>query len=265
MATAFKKGSKTVAGMVHVGALPGTPAARHSLDEIIATAISESQFYRDAGFDAVIVENMHDRPYLRRDAVGPEITAAMAVITREVKAACGLTVGVQILAAANRQAMAAARAGGADFVRAEGFVFGHVADEGWIDSDAGDLLRYRKAIGAENVRVFTDIKKKHSAHAVTADVSLGETARAAQFFGSDGLIVSGAATGEATAPEDLRAVAGASPESVLIVGSGVTAATVAQQLSLADAVIVGSDIKRDGRWENAIDADRLAAFIRAAR
>ena len=48
-----------------------------------------------------------------------------------------------------------------DFIRAEGFVFSHIGDEGFIDSCAADLIRYRKAIGAENVKIFTDIKKKH--------------------------------------------------------------------------------------------------------
>ena len=64
-------------------------------------------------------------------------------------------------AGANREALAVAKAAGADFVRVEGFVFSHVGDEGWMDSCAGDLLRYRRNIGADNVLVFTDIKKKH--------------------------------------------------------------------------------------------------------
>lgn len=50
---------------------------------------------------------------------------------------------------------------GLDFIRAEGFVFSHVADEGIINACAGDLLRYRKQIGAENIQIFADIKKKH--------------------------------------------------------------------------------------------------------
>ena len=65
-----------------------------------------------------------------------------------------------------------------------------------IESTAGALLRYRRAIGAANVRVFADIKKKHSAHAITADVPLAETAKAAEFFLADGVIVTGTATGE---------------------------------------------------------------------
>lgn len=110
----------------------------------------------------------------------------MAVIGSEVRHASGLPLGVQILAGANLAAMAVAHACGASFVRVEGFVFAHVADEELIESSAGELLRYRRAIGADAVRVFADIKKKHSAHAITADVDLAETARAAEFFQADG-------------------------------------------------------------------------------
>ena len=65
------------------------------------------------------------------------------------------------LQGANKEAVAVAQAVEADFVRVEGFVFSHVGDEGWMDSCAGDLLRYRKAIGADDILIFTDIKKKH--------------------------------------------------------------------------------------------------------
>lgn len=50
---------------------------------------------------------------------------------------------------------------GLRYIRCEGYTFSHIGDEGWIDSCAGELLRYRKQIEAENVCVFTDIKKKH--------------------------------------------------------------------------------------------------------
>lgn len=68
---------------------------------------------------------------------------------------------LQVLAAGNKEAIAIAHAAGFDFIRCEGFVFGHVADEGYIDSCAGPLLRFRKTIGAENVQIYCDIKKKH--------------------------------------------------------------------------------------------------------
>ena len=251
---------RALIGMIHVGALPGTPSAHESIEAIAKRAASEATVYHEAGFTAVAIENMHDRPYLR-GSVGPEITAAMTVIGREVKRACALPLGIQILAGANREALAAAHACGADFVRVEGFVFAHVADEGIIQSCAGELLRYRRAIGAERVLVFADIKKKHSAHAITADVSIAETAHAAELFLADGLIVTGSATGVETSPQDVAAAAGAAGLPILV-GSGLTAANISR-FSAAHGFIVGTSMKRDGRWELALDRDRVDAMARA--
>ena len=251
----------TVIGMIHVAALPGTPWHRASLAAIVAHALAEANIYRDAGIHALMLENMHDIPYVQQP--GTEVTAAMAVIAREVKRACpDLPLGVQILAGGNRAALAVALAAGADFIRAEAFVFGHVADEGYMDSCAGDLLRYRKAIGAEQIAIFTDIKKKHSAHAITADVDIVQTAQAAEFFLTDGLILTGATTGAAASVEELRAVAAVAQTPILI-GSGITAENLADYQPHADAVIVGSYVKQGGHWANAPDPARIRALMTA--
>src|SRR5262245_5272251 len=204
---------RALIGMLHLPALPGSPryqtdAKSTGLDAMAARAIDEARVYRDAGFHGLMIENMHDRPYLK-GAVGPETVAAMSVVGREVRRAVPLPLGVQVLAAANRDALAVALACGACFVRVEGYVFAHVADEGLIESDAGMLLRYRQQIGAGHVKVFVDVKKKHSSHAITADMSLAETAQAAEFAMADGVIVTGTSTGRATDPVDVNAVAAA--------------------------------------------------------
>jgi membrane complex biogenesis BtpA family protein len=251
---------RALVGVVHVGPLPGTPMAGMSLDAIVEQAIADARIYRDEGFTAIMVENMHDRPYLR-GRVGPEIVAAMTVIAREVKRDVSLPLGLQILAGANREALAAAHASGADFVRVEGFVFAHVADEGLIQSCAGELLRYRKQIGAERVLVMADIKKKHSAHAITADVSIEETAHAAELFLADGLVVTGPATGLAASPEEVRAVADAVQLPVLV-GSGITTDNL-PRFGHATGFIVGSSVKRGGRWDQPLDPANVRAMVRA--
>ena len=154
------KNSKAIVGMIHVSALPGTPSYRSPIKDIIAKAKFEAAVYADAGMDMIALENMHDVPYLKRE-VGPEITAAMAVVAHEVKQATGLPCGIQILAGANKAAFGAALAASLDFVRVEGFAFAHVADEGLMESDAGELLRYRRAIDAARIPIIADIKKKH--------------------------------------------------------------------------------------------------------
>jgi len=250
---------RALVGVVHTRALPGTPAGDQRIGQIVETAVAEARVYASAGFHGVLIENTHDRPYLK-GSVGPEIVAALAVIGHEVRNAAKLPLGVQVLAGANHAAIAVALACGASFVRVEGFVFAHVADEGIIESSAGSLLRYRRAIGADRIRVFADIKKKHSAHALTADVDLVETAKAAEFFLVDGVIVSGIATGEPTDASEVQAVAQAVGVPTLV-GSGVTPGNVHDYID-ADALIVGSSIKHGGIWSGAIDESRARELAR---
>jgi len=257
------KSAQPVVAMIHAGALPGTPASRHNLREIVAQAEREARLYRDAGVDGLLIENMHDTPYMRGQ-VGPEIVAAMTVVVAAVKKAVSLPTGLQILAAANREALAVAHATGLDFIRAEGFVFAHVADEGIIQSCAAELLRYRRAIGAEHVQIWADVKKKHSAHAVTVDVSIGETAYAVEFMRGDAVIVTGAFTGDAPRIDDIQATKKATRLAVFL-GSGVTAENVAELSAQADGFIVGSEFKVGGHWAGAVDGRRVRRFLRAAR
>lgn len=250
--------NKTIIGMVHVAALPGTPRHTKTIVEIISEAVRDAVMLAKGGADAIMIENMHDRPYLNR-SVGPEIVSAMTAVAVELRRKIELPLGIQILAGANKAALAVALTAGFEFIRAEGFVFGHLADEGWMNSDAGELLRYRKQIGAEKIKIFTDIKKKHSSHAISADVSIADTAKAAEFFLSDGVIVTGAATGEKASLEELKAVKQA-VEIPVIIGSGIDAGNIHEYWDLADAFIVGSSLKIDGKWENPVDINRVRAL-----
>ena len=245
--------------MVHVQALPGTPQNKLSIQEICDLAVKEAKQYQAAGVDAVMIENMHDIPYLKGN-VGPEIVAGMTAVARAVRKAIDLPLGIQILAGANREALAVAQAANFQFIRAEGFVFGHVADEGYIESCAGELLRYRKMIGAEEIKIYTDIKKKHSSHAITSDVDIDETALAAEFFMSDGLIVTGSSTGKAVYLHELKSLKDKVKTPVLI-GSGITAENIHQYWDFASAFIVGSHFKENGFWMNTVCNKRLTEFM----
>jgi uncharacterized protein len=255
------KSDKPVIAMIHVGALPGTPANGLKLADIETQAVREAKIYRVAGVHGLMLENMHDTPYLRGH-VGPEIVASMAIIARAVREASRLPCGIQILAAANTEAMAVAHAAGLDFIRAEGFAFAHVADEGVIQSSAAELLRYRRLIGADNVQVWADVKKKHSAHAITADVDIGETAHAVEFMRADAVIVTGAVTGDAPQRADVLAVKRKTRLPVYL-GSGVTAANLKQFFGAADGFIVGSEFKAGGHWSRAVDPKRVGRFMTA--
>ena len=245
--------------MIHVPALPGTPKNEKSISEIIEIAIEEANIYAECGIAAIMLENMHDVPYLNRE-VGPEITAAMTAIAREVKRSVDLPCGIQILAGANQVALAAALAAGCEFVRCEGFVFSHIADEGLMNADAGDLLRFRRKIGAEHIAIFTDIKKKHSSHAITSDLSISDFAKAAEFFLSDGIIITGKSTSEKAELSELKEIRESTKLPILI-GSGITAENISEYWSYADGFIIGSHFKEDGKWQNPVRGRAVRNFL----
>lgn len=245
--------------MIHVAALPGTPKNSLSIQQITDMVKQEASIYLDCGIDALMIENMHDVPYLKNN-VGPEIVASMTTIAVELRKMTDKPLGIQILAAANIQALAVAQAADFDFIRAEGFVYGHLADEGYIESCAGELLRYRKYLGADGIAIFTDIKKKHSSHALTSDISLAETVKTADYFLSDGIIVTGLSTGEAALVEDVKQARQATLLPVLI-GSGITAKNLNSYWKHADAFIVGSWLKLDGDWKNGVDYNRVILLM----
>lgn len=247
-------------GMVHVQALPGTPASRYSPAQIREMAVEEAQNLLDWGFDGIILENMHDTPYLNRK-VGPEITATLSIVAQAVRAVSHKPVGLQVLAGANLDALAIAHASQLDFIRAEGFVFSHIADEGQMDAQAGELLRFRRMIGADNVKILADIKKKHSAHAITADVDLAATAHAAEFFRADGIIITGTETGAEASLSEIEQAVNAVQIPVWV-GSGITAENVAPYAKLAQGLIVGSYLKKGGKWDQPLDETRARTLVK---
>jgi len=129
-----------------------------------------------------------------------------------------------------------------------------------MQPDAGELLRYRKYISAGHIAVFTDIKKKHASHQITADTDIRAHAKAAAFFLSDGVIVTGGETGEPARVEDLKAVREAAALPVLV-GSGLTADNLENYFPYADGFIVGSYFKEKGQWHRPVDEARVKAWM----
>jgi hypothetical protein len=222
------------------------------MSEVLDAAQRDAERLLEGGCDALLVENMGDLPYLGGWAL-PETVAAMALATGLV-ASMGAPVGVQLLAGANREALGVAAAAGASFLRVEGFAYAHVADEGWIDACAGELLRARRALGAA-IAIWADVRKKHAAHAVTADLSLAELARGTAFCGADAVVITGTATGQPTAAADVEAARAAGLP--VVVGSGVNEHDAGQLAGIADALIVGSSLKEGGDWRMPVATERV--------
>ena len=215
--------------------------------------------YADAGYDGIKVENMWDAPYTNRTC-GPEITAAVTMATkRVVDAAPECKVGAQIVAGCSEETLAAAFTAGAHFIRSECLVFSHIADEGLINANGAELMRYRKHMGMEDVQIFTDIQKKHSSHAITADLPLKEWAHNAEYALADGIIVTGSGNAQQTNADHIEQAKEGVTKIPVIVGSGVTPDTL-EHVWQADGFIVGSWLKKDHFWQNDLSQDNVQAL-----
>lgn len=249
--------------MIALRPLPGSPGYDGDDRAIFDQALSDLHEYLAAGVDAVVLENSHDLPYIKPPLPAAALTLVRR-IARAVRREFAGPVGLQLLEAANESALRIAAACDLDFIRVEGYVFAHIGGAGLIEGCAGKLLRLRRELGAEHIRVFGDVKKKHCSHALTGDLDIVDVVKQAEFFLVDGVIVTGPRTGEKPDVKELRRVRRAARGTVLI-GSGMTPETIATYLPLADIFIVGSTLRENGDFLGRLDPARLKRFVRAFR
>jgi membrane complex biogenesis BtpA family protein len=248
-------------GMVHVPPLPGSPRWEGSMERVVAAAVADARALVEGGMDALLVENHGDAPFTPA-RVEAATVASLAVVAHEVHRACPtVPLGINVLKNDARSAVAVACAVGARFIRVNVHAGAVLADQGIVQSDAHGTLRDRRLLGAD-VALFADVGGKHAVP--LAPVDLEQHAHDLLERGlADGLVVSGPATGAPTPLDVVKRVRGVAPRARLLVGSGVTAETAAAMLSVADGLIVGSSLKRDGRVGNPVDPERVRRLVRA--
>ena len=251
--------TKPVIGMVHIGALPGTPLFDPAVD-LVAAARADLLALQDAGFDAVMFGNENDRPY--EFNVDTASTATMAAIIGQLKSEITVPFGVNVLWDP-MSSVALGAATGAAFVR-EIFTGSYASDMGPWTPDAGKAMRYRDRLGRSDMAMLYNISAEF-AHSLDQR-SLPDRARSAVFSSiPDAILVSGQITGEAAAMSDLEAVKAVLPDIAVMANTGVKHDTVADVLAVADGCIVGSSLKIDGDTWKAIDPDRAKHFMDRAR
>lgn len=258
----FNSHRKVLIGVVHLGPLPGSPRWQGDMAGNIKKAVADARAYEQGGASAVFIENFGDVPFTKA-TVGPETVAAMATLGCAVRAAIKIPIGFNVLRNDARAALALCAACDGDFIRVNIHTGAMLTDQGLIEGNAYDTLRYRKAI-CPDAQVFADVHVKHAVP--MGNWTIEDSAKDTVERGlADALIVSGTGTGVAVNLDDLRRVRAACPEARILLGSGVTLANAADFLQLADGFIVGSSLKRGGKLANPVDPKRVAALARAMK
>ncbi len=252
---------KPIIGMVHLRPLPGSPFYQQGdMRKIIDTAVEEARTLAEGGIDGLQVENMWDHPYLKDDDIGHETTASLSVCAYAVMCAVDIPVGINCHLNGSIQAIAAAGASGASWIRVFELANTYISNAGIVEASGPRALRYRHAIGADQVRIFGDVLVKHGSHFITSDRGIGEQAYDVESFKGDAVIVTGGATGEKPGIEELHSVRSAVSIPVFV-GSGITLENVASYFALIDGAIIGSEFKEDGKWQNPVSLRRTKKFM----
>ena len=245
--------------MIAVLPLPGSPLYDGDDQRVIDQALDDLDLYRQAGVDSIILENDHDQPYIQ-PPLDEKGIALMKVICKEARKRFTGPIGVQMLEAANLTSLEIAADADLDYIRVEAFVFAHVGGSGIINGSAGKILRRRKELNAEHIKVFADVKKKHGSHSLTIDLDIKDEIMQAEFFLADGVIVTSQFTGVNPDKNDLIKAKQATKLPVLI-GSGMDVNNISDYLPLADGFIVGSHFRKEGRFLEKLEPGRLKRFM----
>jgi uncharacterized protein len=253
---------KPVIGMAHLGPLPGTPLYDSSggVEALVAGVAQDVRALLEGGVDAILFCNEGDRPYSLRAPV--QAVATMSRVIAELRPR-DRPFGVDFLWDP-LAAMAMAVATGAAFIR-EVVTGVYESDMGVWAPDAAELLRCRQAWGGGNIRVFANVTPEFASS--LGSRSPAQRARSAVTSSLvDAILIAGPRAGAAPEREVIAAVREELRGEVpVLLNTGARVENVAEFLEVADGVIVGSGLKREGYTWNPVDPERVRAFMQRVR
>lgn len=249
-----------VIGMLHLLPLLGAPRHSGDLAEIERKLLCDAEALAEGGVHGLMMENFGDVPFYPW-SVPAHVVSQMTRLALVVRQRYDLPMGINVLRNDSRSALAIAAAVGANFIRVNVLCGVRMAGEGMITGMAHDLQRDRLILGAREIKILADIDVKHAAGMAPTAIE-DEVTDTINRGLADAVIVSGTRTGQATDLQTLERVKAAARSPVLV-GSGVTADTIARYLQHADGFIIGTAFKVDGVTTNPVDPQRVRALLQA--
>lgn len=252
---------KPVIAMMHLLPLPGRPLFDRAggMRAVVDALRRDLEALQAGGVDGLLFCNEGDRPYPLTTGIAP--IAAMAAAIGELRPEIRLPFGADMLWDPFA-ALAVAKGVGASFVR-EVFTGVWDSDMGLWQPDAARALDFRSQIAGDDIRLFFNIEPEFARP--LAPRPIGALARSVVTSSlADALLISGPMAGAAANLDHIREAKDAVPGVPVLANTGVRIETVAETLAVADGVIVGTGLKRDGYTWNPVDPDRVARFMAEA-
>ena len=256
------KTANPIIGVVHLLPLPTSPRWGGSLRAVVERAAQEATALASGGVNGIIVENFFDAPFTKGQ-VDPAVVSAMTLIVHQLMDLLTLPVGINVLRNDAHSGLAIASCVGAKFIRVNVLTGVMATDQGLIEGQAHELLRYRRELGSD-VKILADVLVKHARPLGSPNLTTA-VQETIQRGLADGVILSGWATGSPPTLEDLELAKAAADGTPVFIGSGASWENISTLIQAADGVIVSSSLKRHGRIEQTIDPIRVSQFVEATR
>lgn len=253
---------KPIVGCLHLRALPGTPMwdRTYSIEQHVEDLKKEADILQNLGFDAVVFANEADFPYVEN--IGPGALAAYTRIVTEVSRGLKIPFGVGIMNDPIA-AISVAKATGAVFCR--GFFAGQqVGNYGPVVKTPGEIFRYAKSIGADDVAVYTSFEP-HNGYSLdrrTTEQMYQTLYQDAPFAGYS---MNGPLPGEKIEDCTIARCKRLNPNIPVSCNNHTNAGNIKEILKIADMVVVGTALKKDHYLYNPVDYDNAKEFIEAAK
>jgi uncharacterized protein len=251
-----------IIGVVHLLPLPTSPRWGGSLKAVIDRAEREAAALASGGVDGIIVENFFDAPFTKNQ-VDPAVVSAITVVVQRIQNLVTQPIGLNVLRNDAKSALAIASCVNAQFIRVNVLTGVMATDQGLIEGEAHQLLRYRRELGSD-IKILADVLVKHARPLSSPNLTVAVKDTIERGL-ADGIILSGWATGSPPNLEDLELASAAANGTPVFIGSGASVDNIATLMQAANGVIVSSSLKRQGRVEQTIDPNRVATFVEAAR
>ncbi len=244
-------------GMIH---LPQT--TNQSSEALAEYTAKEADKLINAGFDGVLVENYNDYPFPRDKCPNTTLEKVRRVLEDLTKEYPGIVVGLNLLRNCGLDSLSLACELGLDFIRVNAYMEPVWAPEGLLGPLAY-MIQREKTLRGCRIKVYADVNVKHSRPILGYKVALENLVARGR---ADGVIVTGEATGRKTSPLHVYLARLMAPDNMeVLVGSGVSVDNIGLYMGIADGVIVGTSIKKDGITANPVDPERARRLIEYGR
>ena len=246
-----------IVGALH---LPDLSVARDlSYPQLEDFALTNAEAFISGGMRRIMLQ---DQTRQTGPAVA-ETIAQTAAIGRSLKRAFPqMSLGIIVQAHDAEAPLAIARASGADFVRLKVFVGAAMTFEGPRDPLAIRAVTYRHHLRAPEIAIMADVFDRTSRPLI--DVDPAEAAMAAQKYGADALVLTGASFADSLAR--VRAARQAGVARPILIGGSVDEGNITEALAVADGAIVSTSLmSRQGGLMARWDRDLVARLMERLR